>query len=56
MKKCELMVKLLCHASLLKSDDSRLLKASFSAKSGIMCDNANHAHTIQTHDVECIMR
>ena len=40
MRKCETMVKLLCHASLLKSDDVRLLKASFCAKSCIMCDNA----------------
>ena len=42
MKKCEVMIKLLCHASLLKEDDSRLKSAPFGSKCCILCDNAAH--------------
>ena len=37
MKRSEVMVKLLCHASLLKCDDNKLLKASFSTRCCTMC-------------------
>ena len=40
MRKCEIMIKILCHTSLLKSDDSRLLRGTFSAKACIMCQHA----------------
>ena len=39
MRKCEVMVRILCHTSLLKCDDVRMIRATFSAKSCIMCDN-----------------
>ena len=46
-RKCEVMIKLLCHASLLKGDDSRLRSAHFGSKCCILCnnvayENANH--------------
>ena len=40
MKKCEIMIKLLCHASLLKQDDGRLRGAPFGSRSCILCQNA----------------
>ena len=40
MRKCETMVKFLCHASHLKCDDVRLIRASFWAKSCTLCENA----------------
>ena len=40
MRKCETMVKLLCHASHLKCDDVRLIRASYRAKSCTLCENA----------------
>ena len=40
MRQCETMVKLLCHASLLKYDDCRLRHAPFGARMCILCDEA----------------
>ena len=40
MRRCETMVRLLCHSSLLKSDDCRLKRAPFGARMCILCDNA----------------
>ena len=40
MRRCETMVKLLCHASLLKADDSRLRRATFITKCCTLCDHA----------------
>ena len=40
MRKCEIMVKLLCHASLLKQDDGRLRSAPFGSRGCTLCDNA----------------
>ena len=39
MRRCELMVKLLCHASRLKADDSKLLRASLLVRSCPLCDH-----------------
>ena len=38
MKQCEVMVKLITHSSLLKSDDGRLRKLPFGSKMCTMCD------------------
>ena len=45
MKKCEIMIKLLCHASLLKGDNSRLRNAPFGSRCCISCDNASYEST-----------
>ena len=42
MRKCEIMIKILCHTSMLKCDDSRMIRATFSTKSCIMCDNTEY--------------
>ena len=47
MKRCDTMVKLLCHTSALKGDDNKLLKSSFSKRCCTLCqlasyDNATH--------------
>ena len=41
MKRCELMVRLLCHSSGLKGDDNKLSKASFSDGCCTMCQLAS---------------
>ena len=41
MRRCELMIKLLCHASRLKDDDNRLLKSSLSNRSCTLCDHTS---------------
>ena len=46
MKRCELMVKLLCHASRLKADDSKLLRASFFSRSCTLCDHASYENVL----------
>ena len=46
MKSCELMVKLLCHASRLKADDSKLLRASFFSRSCTLCDHASYENVL----------
>ena len=40
MRRCENMVKLLCHASLLKADDGRLRRAPFGTRCCIRCEIA----------------
>ena len=40
MRRCETMVRILCHTSLLKSDDVKLIRSSFMARSCSMCENA----------------
>ena len=45
MKRCETMVKLLCHASLLKYDDCRLSRAPFGSRMCILCDNMSYEDT-----------
>ena len=42
MRRCETMVKLLCHASLLKADDSRLRRSTFIMKCCTLCDHASY--------------
>ena len=42
MKKCEIMIKLLCHASLLKYDDGRLRGAPFGSRCCTLCYNASY--------------
>ena len=46
MKRCELMIKLICHASRLKADDSRLLRASFIRRSCSLCDHACYENVL----------
>ena len=46
MKRCELMVKLLCHASRLKADDCKLLRASFMSRACPLCENASYETTL----------
>ena len=45
MRRCETMVKLTCHASLLKSDDCRLKRAPFGSKMCLLCNNAAYEDT-----------
>ena len=40
MRRCEIMVKLLCHASLLKGDDGRLRRKPFSSRCCVKCELA----------------
>ena len=40
------MVKLLCHASRLKADDSKLLRASFLSRSCALGDHASHENVL----------
>ena len=40
MRKCEVMIKLLCHASILKGDDSRLRSAPSGFKCCVLCVNS----------------
>ena len=40
MRKCEVMAKFLCHAILLKGDDSSLRSAPFGSRCCILCNNA----------------
>ena len=40
MRRCEIMVKLLCHASLLKGDDGRLRRKPFGSRSCVSCELA----------------
>ena len=47
MRRCELMVKLVCHASLLRRDDMRFKNAPFGSKCCIMCHHA--AYECTTH-------
>ena len=47
MRRCEVMIKLLCHASLLKADDNRLRREPFGSRCCIRCglaayDDARH--------------
>ena len=46
MRRCELMVKLLCRASLLKNHDGRLKKAPFGSKMCILCEDAAYEDTL----------
>ena len=41
MRRCELMIKILCHASRLKTDDNRLLRSSYSNRACTLCDHAS---------------
>ena len=41
VKQCEIMVKLLCHTSMLKSDDSRLRRKPFGSRMCNACDLAS---------------
>ena len=41
MRQCELMIKILCHASRLKNDDNRLLRSSYSNRACTLCDHAS---------------
>ena len=45
MRQCETMVRLLCHASLLKADDCRLRRATFGARMCILCHDAAYENT-----------
>ena len=38
MRRCEVMVRIICHTSLLKGDDCRLRRATFAAKMCTLCD------------------
>ena len=48
LRKCEEMVKRLCHASLLKGNDSRLRRAPFCSRCHILCDDAAYESTNYT--------
>ena len=45
MRQCETMVRLICHASLLKADDCRLKRATFGARMCILCHDAAYENT-----------
>ena len=50
MRRCETMVRILCHTSLLKCDDVKLIGSTFSARSCILCNNDGYEyirHTIR---------
>ena len=38
MKRCELMVRILCHTTMLKGDDCRLRRATYAEKMCILCE------------------
>ena len=46
MRRCEIMVKLLCHASKLKADDCRFNRASFSNRCCTLCVHPSLENTI----------
>ena len=46
MRRCEVMVKLLCRASLLKNHDGRLRNAPFGARMCLLCQNAAYEDTM----------
>ena len=53
MKRCELMVRILCHTTMLKGDDCRLRRATYAEKMCILCEiggveDAKHI-TMQCH-------
>ena len=45
MRRCELIVKLLSHASLLREDDKRFKSAPFGSRCCILCDHAANEET-----------
>ena len=45
MRQCETMVRLICHASLLKADDCSLKRATFGARMCILCDDVAYENT-----------
>ena len=45
MRRCETMIRLLCHASFLRADDSRLRRAPFGARMCILCQDAAYEDT-----------
>ena len=45
MKRSEVMVKLLCHTSRLKSDDRKLLRSSYNTKCCTLCNLAAYENT-----------
>ena len=49
MRRCEVMIKLLCHSSLLRGDDNRFKRNQFGEKCCIMCDHT--AYENMTHMV-----
>ena len=46
MKRCEVMVKLLCHASALKGDDIKLRRSTFNERSCTLCQLASYDNAI----------
>ena len=42
MRRCETMVRILCHTSLLKCDDVKLIGSTFSDRSCILCNNEGY--------------
>ena len=46
MRRCEIMIELLCHASKLKADDSRFNRASFSNRCCTLCVHPSLENTI----------